>query len=157
MSAQARDATGTGIATLRRPGANSAEPELDNVWTAIAGCYANGVDTLPALYARPPEPAALPSYPWQRQRFWSGVNLLPGSPVYSRRDHPLLGFRLESADCIWKNLLDTTTLLPYLEDHVVWSCLGRTLCSLSNFSFSSIGYRSRRLPKCANPSREPSI
>jgi phthiocerol/phenolphthiocerol synthesis type-I polyketide synthase C len=117
--AQARDATATGIATLRRPGANSAEPELDNVWTAIAGCYANGVDTLPALYARPAEPAALPSYPWQRQRFWSGVNPLPGSPVYSRRDHPLLGFRLESGDCIWENLLDTTTLLPYFEDHVV--------------------------------------
>jgi acyl transferase domain-containing protein len=88
------------------------------VWTAIAACYANGVTDLSALYARPVEPHPLPSYPWQRQRFWSGVNPLPGVAVYSHRDHPLLGFRLESGDCIWENLIDTA-LLPYLEDHVV--------------------------------------
>ena len=116
--AQDRGVTATGVPTLRRAIGVNAEPELDSVWTAIAGCYANGVTDLSALYARPAEPHPLPSYPWQRQRFWSGVNPLPGVAVYSHRDHPLLGFRLESGDCIWENLIDTA-LLPYLEDHVV--------------------------------------
>jgi acyl transferase domain-containing protein/NAD(P)-dependent dehydrogenase (short-subunit alcohol dehydrogenase family)/acyl carrier protein len=116
--AQDRGATVTGIPTLRRSIGVNAESEPDSVWAAIAGCYANGVSDLSGLYARPAEPHPLPSYPWQRKRFWSGINPLPGVAVYSHRDHPLLGFRLESGDCIWENLIDTA-LLPYLDDHVV--------------------------------------
>ena len=116
--AQDRSATVTGIPTLRRPSAINGDSELDSVWTAIAGCHAGSVTEVSALYAKPAEPHPLPSYPWQRQPFWSGVNPLPGVAVYSQRDHPLLGFRLESGDCIWENSIDTE-LLPYLEDHVV--------------------------------------
>jgi len=116
--AKDRNTTATVIPTLRRGSGEAPDCELDNVWTAVAACHANGVTDLSRLYLRPDRPAALPGYPWQRQRFWSGVNPLPGVPVYSRRDHPLLGFRIESGIPTWQNLLDTT-LLPFLQDHVV--------------------------------------
>ncbi len=53
----------------------------------------------------------LPSYPWQRERYWN-VPERP-SPV-----HPLLGFRLKSAYASWESQLDKQ-LLAYLEDHQV--------------------------------------
>jgi phthiocerol/phenolphthiocerol synthesis type-I polyketide synthase C len=107
------------ISTLRHRGIPGlTEPELDDLSAAILRCHAHGVSDLDTLYERPATPMPLPSYPWQRQRFWSGVNPLPEIAVYSRRDHPLLGYRIESGEFIWENTLDTS-LLPYLKDHVV--------------------------------------
>ena len=60
----------------------------------------------------------LPSYPWQRQHHWYPLTSEGYDLVNRRREHPLLGYRLESSDIIWENNIDTTEL-PYLADHVV--------------------------------------
>lgn len=60
----------------------------------------------------------LPSHPWQRGRHWYPLTPEGNNLVNRRREHPLLGYRLESSDIIWENNLDTIEL-PYLADHVV--------------------------------------
>jgi acyl transferase domain-containing protein/ubiquinone/menaquinone biosynthesis C-methylase UbiE/acyl carrier protein len=116
--ARERDAAAAVVPTLRRPTATRAEPEFDNFWNAVCACYANGVVDLDGIYVRPAEPVALPAYPWQRRSYWSGVTPLPDTPVYARRDHPMLGYRAASAEPEWEITLDMS-LLPFLADHVV--------------------------------------
>ena len=71
-----------------------------------------------ALYPSPGEVVRLPSYPWQRERFW------PESVHHSRptQGHPLLGGHVESslgqAAHLWTAEVGTD-LSPYLADHKV--------------------------------------
>ncbi len=60
----------------------------------------------------------LPSYPWQKERYWYPLTVEGYDLVNRRREHPLLGYRLKDSDITWENNLDTTEL-PYLADHVV--------------------------------------
>ena len=118
QSSKAIDIPVAAIPTLRRPGSKGPEPESDNIWSAICACHANGAGDLDTLYTRPTPPPALPLYPWQHSRHWRGSTILPDvfSPI--ERDHPLLGYRVPSADGLWENILDTNQL-QYLKDHVV--------------------------------------
>ncbi|HET8640600.1 MAG TPA: SDR family NAD(P)-dependent oxidoreductase [Pseudonocardiaceae bacterium] len=65
----------------------------------------------------------LPDYPWQRERFWLGDQVVPG-PGGPRRTtgHPLLGEHVESSlhwgTHFWATELGAD-LLPYLDDHQV--------------------------------------
>ncbi|MGH8908049.1 MAG: type I polyketide synthase [Egibacteraceae bacterium] len=59
----------------------------------------------------------LPSYPWQRERHWREIGR-SDLRLWDRPVHPLLGYRLESADTIFEARLHTG-LLPYLEAHQV--------------------------------------
>jgi acyl transferase domain-containing protein/NADPH:quinone reductase-like Zn-dependent oxidoreductase/acyl carrier protein len=106
------------LQTLRRPGRQGPEPESDNLWSAICAAHANGASRAQAMFTRPAPPPRLPLYPWQHERHWRGNVILPDifSPI--KRDHPLLGHRVPSADALWENTLDTNQL-PYLKDHVV--------------------------------------
>ncbi|TAM04816.1 MAG: SDR family NAD(P)-dependent oxidoreductase, partial [Paraburkholderia sp.] len=61
---------------------------------------------------------ALPTYPWQHERYWltpspDGYNL-----VNRCREHPLLGYRLHEHAFAWENQIDPVKL-PMLADHVV--------------------------------------
>ncbi|AUL48315.1 beta-ketoacyl synthase [Bordetella trematum] len=62
--------------------------------------------------------AALPSYPWQRERHWHPIT--PQSPglLMRQRVHPLLGYAHGQQDGLWENTLDTQQH-PLLADHVV--------------------------------------
>ena len=67
-------------------------------------------------------PLAMPTYPFERRRFW--IDTTPASPRHSveragRPIHPLLGHRLESAsrDLQFEAEIATATT-PYLADHV---------------------------------------
>ncbi|MFW9259889.1 SDR family NAD(P)-dependent oxidoreductase [Nostoc sp. CALU 546] len=75
------------------------------------------------LYPQGGSLVRLPSYPWQRERYWheseqslqarlgQTYQSLLGFPV-----HPLLGSRLQSAQPIWNGSIDKA-ILSYLEDH----------------------------------------
>jgi acyl transferase domain-containing protein/acyl carrier protein len=97
---QARDIEGTSLAALRRGRADQ-----ETMLTALAELYVRGVPvSWGALYAIRGERVALPSYPWQRERFWfdptgSGARGSAGTSRPSRglpAEHPLLGRRLRS-------------------------------------------------------------
>lgn len=63
----------------------------------------------------------LPTYPWQRERFWVDEKALGGGQGMRREgEHPLLGsyFRSQSGTHFWENVIDLETL-PYLNDHQV--------------------------------------
>jgi acyl transferase domain-containing protein/NADPH:quinone reductase-like Zn-dependent oxidoreductase/SAM-dependent methyltransferase/acyl carrier protein len=116
--AKAREKTVAAIGTLRRPSANRAESDVENLATAICACYANGGGALEARFTRPNPMPALPLYPWQKTPHWRGTTVLPDVHQPTERDHPLLGYRHSSSDGLWENTIDTN-LLPYLQDHVV--------------------------------------
>jgi myxalamid-type polyketide synthase MxaE and MxaD len=74
-----------------------------------------------ALHPAPARPVALPSYPWQRQRFWLAPRP-PAQPSGPPRRHPLLGPHvapaLASGTHLWEGDVDTARL-PFLRDHRV--------------------------------------
>ncbi|HEY4353510.1 MAG TPA: beta-ketoacyl synthase N-terminal-like domain-containing protein, partial [Paraburkholderia sp.] len=62
--------------------------------------------------------AALPTYPWQRERYWQTATLEGYNLVNRRVDHPLLGYRLHEHAFAWENQLDPQRV-PMLADHIV--------------------------------------
>ena len=106
------------LSTLRRPSASKPAPELETLKTAVCAVYAAGAGDPKAIFERPATPAKLPSYPWSRTRFWRGACELPDAVIPVEKEHPLLGHRLAAGDGVWTNTIQTT-LLPYLNDHVV--------------------------------------
>ncbi|MGA4845134.1 SDR family NAD(P)-dependent oxidoreductase [Streptomyces sp. G5(2025)] len=70
-------------------------------------------------FPRPARVADLPAYPWQRERYWSGV---PQQWIRSsgagRLDHALLGERLPTAEPSWQGAVEPA-LVPWLIDHKV--------------------------------------
>jgi acyl transferase domain-containing protein/NAD(P)-dependent dehydrogenase (short-subunit alcohol dehydrogenase family)/acyl carrier protein len=118
QTTKAHDLPARAIATLRRPHADQPAAELEAMRQAICACHANGGGAPEALFTRPPVPAALPAYPWQRERHWRGAVPLADTPPPTERDHPLLGWRPRGTEALWHNVIDLA-LLPYLADHVV--------------------------------------
>jgi phthiocerol/phenolphthiocerol synthesis type-I polyketide synthase C len=60
----------------------------------------------------------LPNYPWQRERHWNEKTAESSGMIERRREHPILGWRLNKTDTIWENTVDTN-VLPWLADHKV--------------------------------------
>ncbi len=60
----------------------------------------------------------LPSYPWQRQRYWVGHTAESYALIERPLVHPLLGYRLKEQPAAWENHLDPVKL-PWLADHQV--------------------------------------
>jgi myxalamid-type polyketide synthase MxaE and MxaD len=118
--------TGTIVASLRRD-----LPERAGLLQALAVLYAQGyaIDWR-AVYPVPGRCVSLPSYPWQRERYWPDplINRQVRSSSQSQgllrraTDHPLLGMRISPATQpgthYWEGVLSLATL-PYLVDHQV--------------------------------------
>ncbi|PXW29589.1 type I polyketide synthase [Paraburkholderia caballeronis] len=85
---------------------------------AIVAVVANGARVDPDRFAPDAPRVALPSYPWQRERYWLEPSAEAYNLVNRRREHPLLGYRLHEHAFGWENQLDPIGL-PLLADHVV--------------------------------------
>ncbi|MFD9885593.1 type I polyketide synthase [Streptomyces alboflavus] len=112
---------GVAVASLRR---DQGGPE--RFLTSVAEAYAHGVavDWSAAWAGRTPRVVDLPTYPFQRRRFWLDTPAGAGDVTAAglgRPDHPLLGARVDLADSAEAVLtarwsLDTH---PWLADHAV--------------------------------------
>ncbi|MFB7919542.1 type I polyketide synthase, partial [Streptomyces sp. NPDC056061] len=116
---------GTAFAPVLRKGRSEAETLTD----ALARLYVRGVAPDWSAYysgtgAQRVEPAALPTYPFQQQRFWPAATPASGDPEsigLGGAEHPLLGAAVPLADAdgfLFTGLLATRTH-PWLEDHAV--------------------------------------
>ncbi|MFM0731011.1 SDR family NAD(P)-dependent oxidoreductase [Paraburkholderia sediminicola] len=85
---------------------------------AIYAVLANGARVDAERFAPMTARVALPSYPWQHERYWLGPTAEAYNLVNRRREHPLLGYRLREHALAWENQLDPAGL-PLLADHVV--------------------------------------
>ncbi|MGY4833437.1 SDR family NAD(P)-dependent oxidoreductase [Burkholderia pyrrocinia] len=109
----AAGATGVVLPTLKRDHGSAA-----TLRQAILAAIAHGANVDPDRFAPGTPRAALPSYPWQRDRFWLTPTVEGYGLVNRRREHPLLGYRLHEHAFAWENQLDPAKL-PMLADHVV--------------------------------------
>ncbi|AQQ27413.1 type I polyketide synthase [Burkholderia cenocepacia] len=105
--------TGAVLPTLKRDHGSAA-----TLRQAILAAIAHGASVDPDRFAPGASRAALPSYPWQRDRFWLTPTVEGYGLVNRRREHPLLGYRLHEHAFGWENQLDPAKL-PMLADHVV--------------------------------------
>lgn len=124
------------IAAANRPG--KALPSLRRqeegravLLATLGNLYVQGCDPdWPKLYPEKKPNISLPTYPWQRQRYWNAELEKPGSLAglsFSTRysapgSHPLLSSRTPSAlrpeISIWTTSIDTEQF-PYLQEHCV--------------------------------------
>lgn len=109
----AASTTGVALPTLKRD--HGSEATLQH---AMLAAIAQGAGVDPDRFAPGPSRAALPAYPWQRDRFWLTPTVEGYGLVNRRREHPLLGYRLHEHEFAWENQLDPTKV-PMLADHVV--------------------------------------
>ncbi len=105
--------TAYGFASLRRD-----QPELATMLGEVGSLYVLGYDMDWSKFYPDGEIVSLPTYPWQRERYWfettaSSKQTRPGA-------HPLLGKYIHSAtgEHIWETAI-STKLFPYLNDHQV--------------------------------------
>ncbi len=94
---------------------------LDGLYSSyLAGCYLNKN----VLFPKKGNYIQLPNYPWQREKHWYTLTEEGADLVNRKREHPLLGYRMQSSHTAsslsiqWENQLDTHKL-AYLQDHVV--------------------------------------
>ncbi|MGU7771057.1 SDR family NAD(P)-dependent oxidoreductase [Burkholderia sp. MR1-5-21] len=104
---------GVSLPTLKRDHGSAAMLQH-----AILAAIAHGAAVDPDRFAPGASRAALPSYPWQRERYWLTPTVDGYGLVNRRREHPLLGYRLHEHAFAWENQLDPAKL-PLLADHVV--------------------------------------
>ncbi len=107
--------TGHALASLRRD-----RGARDVLLEAVAKCYVHGHDIRwERLADRPRTPVPLPTYPWQKERYW-----LDGMTDQSsdRYPHPLIGTRVESSvepdTTVWERTIGLDTY-PMLADHAI--------------------------------------
>jgi len=102
---------GTVLPSLRRH-----EAERQQLLGSLGALHTLGYPvTWHSLYPAGGRCVRLPSYPWQRERYWQESEVAEQGRL-GRQVHPLLGRRLVSAHPAWETRLDKQ-LLPYLDDH----------------------------------------
>ncbi|HYX18244.1 MAG TPA: SDR family NAD(P)-dependent oxidoreductase [Nostoc sp.] len=116
------EVSGTVLPTLRRK-----EPERPMMLSSFGKLYTLGypIDWY-HLYPQQGRFVRLPSYPWQRERYWHeseefmGVRIgtIPHRLMLGQQVHPLLGSRLKSAQPMWDAEIDKQRF-SYLNDHCV--------------------------------------
>ncbi|MBN3793104.1 acyltransferase domain-containing protein, partial [Burkholderia sp. Ac-20353] len=112
----AANTAGVSLPTLKRDHGSAAMLQH-----AILAAIAHGAAVDPDRFAPGASHAlhaALPTYPWQRDRYWLTPTADGYGLVNRRREHPLLGYRLHEHAFAWENQLDPAKL-PLLADHVV--------------------------------------
>lgn len=73
---------------------------------------------LEQLFPEPRPFVEIPSYSWQRERYWHPLTVDGYDLINRRTIHPLLGYRLHEHEAEWENQLDAE-LYPNLRDHAV--------------------------------------
>ncbi len=106
----------TTVASTRRD-SNERATMLEGIGQLYAAGYP--VDWA-RLYPEGGETLALPTYPWQRERFWYTSTAKSSRSRGSRDGHPLLGQPLQThgGSTYWETEIDPAEL-PYLADHQV--------------------------------------
>ncbi|WP_063533520.1 type I polyketide synthase [Burkholderia sp. MSMB1589WGS] len=105
--------SGTTLPTLKRQ-----QDGAQMLRQTIAAALAHGARIDPDRFAPDTPRVALPTYPWQRERYWLDPSPEGYGLVNRRRAHPLLGYRLHEHAFAWENQLDPVRV-PMLADHVV--------------------------------------
>ena len=107
--------TGHALASLRRD-----RGAWDVLLESVAKCYVHGHDIRwEGLVDRPRTPVPLPTYPWQKERYWlDGMTSEPGGQY----PHPLIGTGVESSvdpdTTVWERTIGLDTH-PMLADHAI--------------------------------------
>lgn len=112
-----RETTGVVLSSTRRE-----EPERYNLLLSLAALYASGRSiNWQGVHPRAGRRVSLPTYPWQRQRYW----IDPPATKVTRSDqptHPLLGERVSLANSpgssVWQTEIDLDTV-SFHRDHRV--------------------------------------
>ena len=126
-------ATGLALASLRRD-----EAEQESMLTSLGALHARGAEVKweRLLPAGARQVAPLPTYPWQRERYWVSADPSTGagpSLTLAGEAHPLLGRSLDLAGRadhkIWLSELDRRHL-PFAFDHAL---RGRAIAPASYF------------------------
>ncbi|MEG0139698.1 MAG: SDR family NAD(P)-dependent oxidoreductase [Comamonas sp.] len=105
---------GRALPTLRRGDDGLQRLEEAALRTLLQGDAASLIDLFGPAFQR----ITLPNYPWQRQKHWHPRSSESALTFERRREHPLLGWRLQSTSPEWENTLDTQTH-PWLADHQI--------------------------------------
>ncbi len=103
---------GTVLPSLRRM-----KDERRSLLTSLGTLYTHGCVPHWDALAAGGNYVPLPLYPWQQQHYWIEAKS-SGVQMHKEYTHPLLGYRLSTAEAAWENTLDTQ-LLPYLADHLI--------------------------------------
>ena len=116
------------LPTMRR-----GRDEIRSLAECVAGLYVAGVDLDWRAFhsAQPTRRIALPTYPWQRERFWKKRSAQSSTSALSatRSSHPMLGGRINGPLPAIETEIDLATL-PFLADHRMF---GRTLFPATGF------------------------
>lgn len=106
--------SGTVIAAMARN-----EGDANAVSRAIGSILCSGIPVVADDFFPQPAPAvSLPNYPWQRESLHHPVTTESLGLLHRRREHPLLGWRLEPKALRWENHIDPV-LMPVFRDHAV--------------------------------------
>ncbi|MFL4904183.1 amino acid adenylation domain-containing protein [Streptomyces sp. MMS24-I2-30] len=106
----AKGAEGRSLPSIRRQ-----EDERARFTLSLAALHNAGVDIAWEVLHPRGRPVPLPRYPWKRDRHWTEPKAVEQIRL-GRREHPLLGRRLATAEPAWEARLDVEAL-PYLLDH----------------------------------------
>ena len=109
----ARERSGSVFPSLRRK-----EGERRAMLRTLAGLYERGCRLDWAGVCPSGKLVELPSYPWQKQRYWFEPDADSGFPAGVDTGRPLLGFRLGSVRACWESDLGQDEL-EFLDGHVV--------------------------------------
>lgn len=99
------------------PSIRRARPEAEQIAESLATLWVKGVPVDWRAYdaGRPRQRLALPTYPFERQRYW--IDATPAArPVRSGRGASMLGYRQDSAIPTYEGRFDSATM-PWVEDH----------------------------------------
>ncbi len=112
---------GAAVGSTRRE-----QPERRTLLEALGGLWAQGATVAwDRLFAATARRVPLPSYPWQRERYWLDAPAFGSHIVRDRAPagaHPLLGqgqsVSIQAAVRLWETTLDRERL-PWIADHAV--------------------------------------
>jgi acyl transferase domain-containing protein/NADPH:quinone reductase-like Zn-dependent oxidoreductase/NAD(P)-dependent dehydrogenase (short-subunit alcohol dehydrogenase family)/acyl carrier protein len=103
------------VGSLRRE-----EPETVTALAQLGRLYCAGAEIAWKAIYPAAKLAKLPSYPWQRERFWLQSSQAPAIGFRAQAGHPLVGLPLKTAtgEWIWTAQLNAVAH-PWLKDHAV--------------------------------------
>ncbi len=108
-----RSAPGKVFVSLRRK-----EPEVFSMLSNLAAMHTAGAAVdWSRFYPQANAETALPSYPWQREKYWRETAAMHAARM-ARPAHPLLMAQLRTAKPTWNTWLDLE-MFPYLKEHRV--------------------------------------